>query len=54
VDEVAVGLCMTLPLDYPLTGIAVSSTDRLGVSEAQWRKWLLAVTGLLVALDGSC
>jgi hypothetical protein len=39
-DDISVGVCMTLPLDYPLSVVSVSSVDRLGVADAQWRRWM--------------
>lgn len=42
---------MQLPDDYPLSNVIVASVNRLGVSEGQWRKWLLQVTGIFLSQD---
>jgi len=39
---------MRMPPSYPLRSVELESKSRLGVSEAQWRKWLLSMTTLLL------
>ncbi|KAL0488467.1 hypothetical protein AKO1_015617 [Acrasis kona] len=46
-DEVHLDLCVQVPDSYPLKPPTVSSSRRLGLSEAQWRKWVLRMTTVL-------
>lgn len=48
VDEHPMEIAIKIPSDYPLHGIEVRDIKRVGVSEAQWRAWLLAVQQLIV------
>ena len=41
-----------IPPDFPLHGIEIRDIKRIGVSEAQWRAWLLAVQQLLSGKNG--
>lgn len=43
-DEVALDVQLTLPESYPLKQMQVTSSKRLGVSETQWRKWIMKMT----------
>ena len=46
-------LVIKLPVNYPLGIVQVSSIKRLGVSENQWRNWLLQLTTFLTHQNGS-
>ncbi|CAO1626845.1 unnamed protein product [Jaminaea pallidilutea] len=48
VDEHPMEIGVRIPPDYPLHGVEVRDIRRVGVSEAQWRAWLLAVQQLIV------
>lgn len=39
---------MRLAASYPLRSIEIETKSRLGVSEAQWRKWMLSMTTLFL------
>ena len=39
---------MRLAPSYPLRSMELESKSRLGVSEAQWRKWMLSMTTLFL------
>lgn len=43
-----VSVCIRLPESYPLRPVEVECTQRMGVSEGLWRKWMLSVTTLLL------
>lgn len=43
VDEQPMEIAVRLPADYPLRGVEVNDLRRVGVPEAKWRAWLLAV-----------
>jgi hypothetical protein len=51
--ELSMELIIHLPLNYPLGVIEVSSVRRLGVSENEWRNWLLQLTTYLTHQNGS-
>eukprot|EP01119_Soliformovum_irregulare_P018327 TRINITY_DN559_c3_g2_i2.p1 TRINITY_DN559_c3_g2~~TRINITY_DN559_c3_g2_i2.p1 ORF type:complete len:120 (+),score=20.20 TRINITY_DN559_c3_g2_i2:80-439(+) len=38
---------------YPLRNVQVECTQRMGVTESLWRKWLLSMTALLMTQDGT-
>ena len=40
-EEVSIEMVISLPANYPLGNISVKSEKRVGVSGAQWEKWLL-------------
>jgi len=46
-DEVQLDLSIQVPDSYPLKPPKVTSSRRLGLSEAQWRKWMLRMTTVL-------
>ncbi|WFD30021.1 hypothetical protein MSPP1_001034 [Malassezia sp. CBS 17886] len=52
VDEHPMEIGVRLPPDYPLRGVEIRDIKRVGVSEAQWRAWLLAVQQLLSGRNG--
>lgn len=39
---------MRLAASYPLRSVELETRSRLGVSEAQWRKWMLSMTTLFL------
>eukprot|EP01133_Synstelium_polycarpum_P001206 gene1206-1393_t len=52
-DEMTVSLVLQIPESYPLRVLSVEFSKRVGVTEMQWRKWLLSMTSLLLTQDGS-
>ncbi|CAO1635927.1 unnamed protein product [Sympodiomycopsis kandeliae] len=52
VDEHPMEIGVKIPHDYPLHGVEVRDIRRVGVSESQWRAWLLAVQQLIVGQNG--
>lgn len=52
VDEHPMEIGIKVPHDYPLHGVEVRDIRHVGVSEAQWRAWLLAVQQLIVGQNG--
>ncbi|RNA12496.1 E3 ubiquitin- ligase listerin [Brachionus plicatilis] len=51
--ELSMDLLIQLPVNYPLGVVSVSSAKRLGVSENEWRNWLLQLTTYLTHQNGS-
>lgn len=47
VEEVAMELVVTLPVNHPLGPISVESGKRVGVANTQWRNWMLQLTTFL-------
>ena len=43
VDEQSMEIVIRIPSEFPLAGIEVREGKKIGVSDAQWRAWLLAV-----------
>ncbi|KAE8204435.1 hypothetical protein A4X06_0g1527 [Tilletia controversa] len=53
VDEHPMEIGIRLPVDYPLHGAEIRDIKRMGgVSEGQWRAWLLAVQQLISSRNG--
>ncbi|KAL9939348.1 hypothetical protein V8E36_002161 [Tilletia maclaganii] len=53
IDEHAMEIGIRLPQDYPLHGAEIRDIKRVGgVSEGQWRAWLLAVQQLISSRNG--
>lgn len=52
-DEMSLAVVMRLAPSYPLRSVELESKSRLGVSEAQWRKWMLSMTTLFLTHDGT-
>lgn len=52
IDEHPMEIGIKIPHDYPLHGVEVRDIRRVGVSEAQWRAWLLGVQQLIVSHNG--
>ncbi|WFC97537.1 hypothetical protein MYAM1_000251 [Malassezia yamatoensis] len=52
VDEHPMEIGVRLPTDFPLHGVEIKDLKRVGVSEAQWRAWLLAVQQMLSGRNG--
>lgn len=52
VDEHPMEIGVRLPSDFPLHGVEIRDIKRVGVSEAQWRAWLLAVQQMLSGKNG--
>eukprot|EP01135_Chromosphaera_perkinsii_P009750 Nk52_evm15s1869 gene=Nk52_evmTU15s1869 len=53
IDEVSLGLVVKLAENHPMQNVKIESPYRAGLSESQWRKWLLQITLLLTAQNGS-
>jgi hypothetical protein len=51
--ELNMELIIQLPINYPLGVVDVSSVRRLGVSENEWRNWLIQLTTYLTHQNGS-
>lgn len=51
--ELSMELVIQLPVNHPLGVVKVSSIKRLGVSENEWRNWLLQLTTYLTHQNGS-
>lgn len=43
IDEQAMEIGIRLPAEFPLQGVEVKDVRKVGVTDAQWRAWLLAV-----------
>jgi hypothetical protein len=52
-DEIQIEMVMKLPPSYPLRAVEVECVSKLGVGEAQWRKWLLQMKTLLDSKNGT-
>lgn len=55
-EEVCIEVVITLPQNYPLGNITVSSEKKVGVTSQQWDKWLLQLNIFLqhqVTITGS-
>ncbi|PWN53474.1 hypothetical protein IE53DRAFT_165426 [Violaceomyces palustris] len=52
VDEHPMEIGVRIPADFPLHGVEIMDLKRVGVSEAQWRAWLLAVQQLITGQNG--
>ncbi|KAF9160818.1 hypothetical protein DFQ26_005148 [Actinomortierella ambigua] len=53
IDEATMEIVIRLPSNFPLRQIEVEGTQRVGVKEARWRAWMLAVAGVVAAQNGS-
>jgi len=53
VDERHLELTVKLPADYPLHGIEIRDTKRVGVSDERWRSWILGLQQILTFRSGS-
>lgn len=51
--ELSMELTMELPLNYPLGVVKVACGKRIGVSENEWRNWMLQLTNYLTHQNGS-
>ncbi|XP_033741541.1 E3 ubiquitin-protein ligase listerin-like [Pecten maximus] len=52
-EEVSTEMVISLPQNYPMGNIEVHSEKRVGVSAAQWEKWLLQLKIFLQYQNGS-
>ncbi|XP_060079662.1 E3 ubiquitin-protein ligase listerin-like [Ylistrum balloti] len=52
-EEVSTEMVISLPQNYPMGSIEVHSEKRVGVSAAQWEKWLLQLKIFLQYQNGS-
>jgi hypothetical protein len=46
-EEFSFSLQLSVPTEYPLKSVTLAGGERLGISEAKWRSWLLSVQTLL-------
>ena len=54
IEDVQMELVLRLPTLYPLRPIEIIGVQRVGITEGQWRKWLLSMTAFLnVRMDQS-
>ncbi|KFH64295.1 hypothetical protein MVEG_10120 [Podila verticillata NRRL 6337] len=53
IDEATMEIAIRLPSNFPLRQVEVEGLQRVGVKEARWRAWLLAVAGVVAAQNGS-
>ena len=53
IDEATMEIVIRLPSNFPLRQVEVEGLQRVGVKEARWRAWLLAVAGVIAAQNGS-
>ncbi|KAG0215792.1 hypothetical protein BGX28_008102 [Mortierella sp. GBA30] len=53
IDEATMAIVIRLPPNFPLRQVEVEGLQRVGVKEARWRAWLLAVAGVIAAQNGS-
>ncbi|KAG0329930.1 hypothetical protein BGZ99_010041 [Dissophora globulifera] len=53
IDEATMEIVIRLPTNFPLRQVEVEGLQRVGVKEARWRAWLLAVAGVVAAQNGS-
>lgn len=49
VDEQNMEIGIRLPSEFPLVGVEVKDVRKVGVTDAQWRAWLLAVQQVVTA-----
>lgn len=49
VDEHPMEIGVRIPPDFPLHSVEIRDIRRVGVSEAQWRAWILAVQQLITS-----
>ena len=52
VDEHPMEIGVRIPPDFPLHGVEIRDIRRVGVNEAQWRAWLLAVQQMITGRNG--
>ncbi|KAI0056618.1 hypothetical protein BV25DRAFT_1995499 [Artomyces pyxidatus] len=52
VDEQKLEVTLKVPGDWPLHGIEIKESKRVGVAEARWRGWLLAMQQIVSAQNG--
>ena len=53
VDDCSLEMIVHLPPEYPLKLVSVEGGRRTGVSEAQWRSWLLSAQMIMASPSGS-
>ncbi|KAJ1030091.1 hypothetical protein NDA16_001004 [Ustilago loliicola] len=53
VDEHPMEIGVKIPSDFPLHGVEIRDIQRVGITEAKWRSWLLAVQQLITGQNGS-
>ncbi|PCH44774.1 hypothetical protein WOLCODRAFT_145160 [Wolfiporia cocos MD-104 SS10] len=53
VDERQLEVTVRFPVDYPLHGIEIRNSTRIGVPEEKWRAWILGLQQILSYRSGS-
>merc|ERR1719402_1278195 len=53
VDEMSMELIVKLAENHPLTPVSVDTGKKIGVSNAQWRQWMLQLSRFLSWQNGS-
>ncbi|KAG0263746.1 hypothetical protein BG011_008175 [Mortierella polycephala] len=53
IDDATMEIVIRLPNNFPLRQVEVEGLQRVGVKEARWRAWMLAVAGVIAAQNGS-
>lgn len=43
IDDQTMEICITLPVDYPLSQIDVTGISRVGIDEKKWKSWLMSL-----------
>ncbi|KAK4699559.1 E3 ubiquitin-protein ligase listerin, partial [Phenoliferia sp. Uapishka_3] len=52
IDEQTMEIGIRLPAEFPLQGVEVKDVKKVGVTDAQWRAWLLAVQQVITTQNG--
>ena len=53
VDEQPMELTVRIPPEYPLQQVEVKDLKKVGVSDATWRAWILAIQQTIVGVSQS-
>jgi len=52
-QDVTIEVVVRLPPNFPLRQVEVDCTQRVGISEMQWRKWLLSIMTVIATQNGT-
>eukprot|EP01087_Luapelamoeba_hula_P013884 TRINITY_DN4004_c0_g1_i5.p1 TRINITY_DN4004_c0_g1~~TRINITY_DN4004_c0_g1_i5.p1 ORF type:complete len:859 (+),score=105.27 TRINITY_DN4004_c0_g1_i5:1211-3787(+) len=52
-DEMHMSIVLRLPPSYPLRTVEIECKKKMGLSDSQWRKWVLSMTTLFLTQDAS-
>jgi len=53
IEEMSIEMCIKFPLSFPLRPVVVEGGNRVGVTESQWRRWLLSMTTVIASQNGT-